>query len=840
MHFCPHCGWPAARLTVEVPGNVLGVPREGLASVPLLLRNAGAGYVEYSLRIADGQPWAFLMLPQGRHRTHVKERRLSPGGVDNSLRVGADGASLAAQAEDIALEATSSDQGGRHADDMRPWDAAGHRMRTWMVHVPIRRLGESAIYVGHRLVVFTTRQRTARVRIQNLGGSPARVKVEGLPGQVRGAWEQPQTDTPAEDVLDISFEERSPARPENARDPRVIPSDSSVSLCLQADGDFEGVARAAIRAGDIVHEVVLYGEPTEQAASLVKHWTVGIDFGTAKSAVYYTDNWVSVEDRTPQPVLWPAGPASEDRNETTTRSAMLFQQGSDVPSCGHHVSMSAGAEGENQLVVESMKTRLRGEAADRAIALPSGSKMQPVGLVAEFMRYLIEEVRASDPFRGRMDIDARMVLTLPVMEDLEAFRTQRENTLSAAEVAGLPVPDLLTPSEPECAALDLLHSLRRGDYTFNGKEYHLQDNETILVFDCGAGTTDVAALRVLLSKGKFEAEQVCAAGYRFGGDTVDDLLLSWLLAQRADRLSISWSGREPVFEFDDLPQAMPLHAARDECRRLKESLFVKGGPEGPREFHTDLGTFQLRPAHVERLIVPFLESIFTAGIMPDPRLFFRNIEDKLQSMEPRLADRTREALWREMIQTARQRVKTLEETFRDAGLRRGDVTFLFITGGTGQVPTIAARLYDFMGRSSRIVVATPEDCTVNVARGAALYYDYRLSGILRCAIEVVGRDPATGDELFREPVSPKGALPGLELERAVLTGARQSVEIGLVATYPGEGPSGELTACIVTNPAAEPRQLIVTVQYGSDRTLYWKAEFADGQVAVGHEAVLSL
>ncbi len=830
VHFCPHCGWPAARLMAELPGNTLGVSASAESALPLLLSNTGAGPVEYSVRIADEQPWAFLLSSEGRKTTFVRERRLRPGSVDNSLRVGANGPDVPAAADHIAVEVRSCDRGGATGDHLRPWSVSEHRWRTWQVHVPLKRLGEAEIHIGQTLVIFTTHQREQRVTVRNLGGTATRVRLEGLPGGVRGSWEAPPEPGP-EDILEISFDDEAPVYVENAQEPQMIPGEGALVLTLRADDDFHGVARARIIDGDEPHELTLYGEPTQQSAGLVQHWTVGIDFGTAKSAVYYTDNWVKVEEREPQPILWPAGPSSTNRTETTTRSAVMYERGAETPLCGHHVVTSAGAESADELVVESIKTRLRGEAAERPVTLPGGGETDAVHLVVEFMRYLIEEVRGSRPFRGNVDMDARLVLTLPVMDTRDAFDMQRQSTLRAAEMAGLPVSELLTPGEPECAALDLMHSLRRGDYTFNGKPYQLQDNETMLVFDCGAGTTDIALLRVVLSDGKFEAEQLATAGYRFGGDTVDDLLLSWVLEQQGDAVQLGWNRGRAMVKPAGMDRPLPLYAAREECRRLKESLFMPEAASGTREFHTDLGTLELGPAHVERLVVPFLETMFTAGIMPDPRLFFPDLD-------ARLDDKMREALWREMVPTAKQKVRTLDRAMREAGLRRGDVTFLFITGGTGQIPIIAPKLYDFMGRSARIVVATPEDCTVNVARGASLYYDYRLSGILRCGVDVVGRDPDTGREFFRRQVCPYGALPGLSLERAVRMEPRQALEIGLWADCAREGPDGYIAGHVVRNASADPRQLVIQAEYGSDRALSWGAAFVDGQVAIPRELVL--
>lgn len=833
VNYCPQCGWPAARLTVETPEGVLSVPEDAEGTMPLVIRNVGAGPTEYTVRLAEGQPWAFLDSTGGRRTDSMPPARLPHGGLDNSVQVGVVAAQMPQEAREVVVEIEAADQGGRTAQERRPWSADRHRLRTWQVRIPVRRLRRPELYVACDLAIFTNRQREMKLRVENIGGSATGVGVAGLPPGVHASWEEAPRAPGDEEVLVVTLDDEDEAAASGG-EARNIAGGEAMLLVLRADDDFEGVAEIQLRDDrGGCHTITLHGEPGRHTAGLVKRWTIGMDFGTAKSAVYYTDNRVEAQARSPRPVLWPAGPGATDRTQTTTRSAVMFHAHAAVPVCGHHVPISAGAEARDELVVESIKTRLRGEAAGRALRLPGGGAITPVEAVAHFLRYLLEEVRSAGPFRGRTDLDACIVLTTPVMEDQQAYLSQRENTLQAAARAGLPLQDLLTPSEPECAALDVMHSLRRGEYTFgeDNKVYHLQHGEVIMVFDCGAGTTDIAALRVLLSEGRFGVEQLAAAGYRFGGDAVDDLLLSWLLEQRAEGLRFERSPRGPLLRLEGLSRPLPLHAAREECRRLKESLFVKGADAQPREFHLDLGTFKVGRTQVERLVAPFLEAMFHGRVMPDPRASFPDL-DRL------LDDGLRRALWREMMDTAGAEVRPMQTVLADAGLERSAVTFLFVTGGTGQMPVMSKGLYEFMGRSQRIVVADAEDCAINVARGAALYYDYHVSGILRCEVDIVARTPGGGEELFRARACAAGALPGPELERAVRIGPRTAVEVALVASYPDDQGGGRIAARIIRNASPEPRQLIIHTEFDRDHTLYWRAAFADGEAAAPREAVL--
>jgi molecular chaperone DnaK (HSP70) len=813
--FCPRCGWPAGHLAAPALPGGLALPPSGAVVAPLVLHNTGAGPVEYAVEVEAGQDWAFLQTPRGERSRIAADRRLEPGAEDNGLRVGVQAEDVPASTVQVALVIRSSDATAPTINAPRPWNPERSRWRSFRVLVPVRRLGRPQVTVGAGLVAFTARGREARVYVHNAGG-PTTLQLEGLPADFLAGWEPVIRD--GAQVLDVSLDgpELTPVPT-----PFELGGDSAAHLVLRAPAAFEGAATVRL-AGDegFAQELTLYGEPSARTASLVRHWTVGIDFGTAKSAVYFTDNWVPVAQRSPEPVLWPSGPRSHERTLPTTRSAVLYRAGTATPLCGHQVPVAPGAEAPDERVIQSIKTLLRDGAETDALRLPDGRVPTPVEVVSEFLSYLLGEVRGAQAFRAQPEMDARFVLTLPVMEERSAFLKQRGNTLLAARQAGLPVDELLTPSEPECAALDLMHCLATGRYAFGGRPYQLQDGEVLLVLDCGAGTTDLAILRIGLQEGQFGADQLAAAGYRFGGDGVDDLLLSWVLEQRAEEVRFGYDERRAWLHVPPLRDSLPFAAAREEARRVKESLFIAGAPDAPRPFHTDLGTFELAPTDLERLVATYLEALFRTGVMPDPRALFPRLNAGLD-------DRLRLALWRELMQAAGTPMRSVEQVLADANLRRSDVTFLFITGGSGQIPLVRTYLGQFMGNTQRGLVADPEDCTINVARGAALYHEYRVTGVLKCAIDIVGRDPRDGSELLRERALAPGALPGPQVERAVAISPRESLVIALEATYPEGGPRGDLDHRHVANPGADEARLVVRVGFGSDHALYWEAALDD-------------
>ena len=108
VEFCPRCGWPAGHLELLVPGGQLAVPGDGEATAELTVRNTGAGPVEYSLRLGDGQPWAALLEPGGERVSQVERRRVAPRQEDSRLRLVVRVADLPAGVQEVELQGASN------------------------------------------------------------------------------------------------------------------------------------------------------------------------------------------------------------------------------------------------------------------------------------------------------------------------------------------------------------------------------------------------------------------------------------------------------------------------------------------------------------------------------------------------------------------------------------------------------------------------------------------------------------------------------------------------------------------------------------------------------------
>jgi molecular chaperone HscA len=145
------------------------------------------------------------------------------------------------------------------------------------------------------------------------------------------------------------------------------------------------------------------------------------------------------------------------------------------------------------------------KAYDNAIAFKTeqGDKTA-FEISAEILKYL--KLRALEA----LDVEAldTCVITVPAYFD----ESQRQATLAAARLAGLPVKRLL--NEPTAAAV----------------AYENQATANYVIYDLGGGTFDVSILN--LSKGVFE---VLATGgdSALGGDDFDQKIYSWILEKLA-------------------------------------------------------------------------------------------------------------------------------------------------------------------------------------------------------------------------------------------------------------------------------------------------------------------
>jgi molecular chaperone DnaK len=188
----------------------------------------------------------------------------------------------------------------------------------------------------------------------------------------------------------------------------------------------------------------------------------------------------------------------------------------------------------------------------------------------------------------------RAVITVPARFD----NAQRTATRQAGERAGLEVLRLV--AEPTAAAF--AHGLDR------------RSSSTVMVFDLGGGTLDVAVMHV--SGGTFEVKAT-AGDTKLGGGDFDDEIVKWLLAEVADEFDLDLS-QDPT-AMARLREA--AETAKIELSSLSQTAIVlpylAGSHTRPVNLQRTLtrSRFEQLTAHlVERIKAPFTRALSDAGI----------------------------------------------------------------------------------------------------------------------------------------------------------------------------------------------------------------------------------
>jgi molecular chaperone DnaK (HSP70) len=296
---------------------------------------------------------------------------------------------------------------------------------------------------------------------------------------------------------------------------------------------------------------------------------VGIDLGTSNTVVA----WATGGD--PEPRILPV----DQRVTPTTREALPL-----LPSCAYaltedemppepdlgetddwvlgEVAKRRGAEVPGRLVASSKSWLCHPRIDKEAPILPWGAddevpKLSPVEVAARLLSRVRRVWDAAHP--GAPLASQRVVLTVPASFDEVA----RELTLRAARAAGLSVRLLEEPQAAFYAAMrmgalaPLLASLPDGETSH------------VLVVDLGGGTTDLSLLEVHRTRGATSVRRVAVGDHLLlGGDNMD-LALAHALEPRL----VAAPDRLDPRRFSELVQA---------CRRAKESLLARGGPDSAR------------------------------------------------------------------------------------------------------------------------------------------------------------------------------------------------------------------------------------------------------------------
>ncbi|MCC7494107.1 MAG: hypothetical protein IT204_17240 [Fimbriimonadaceae bacterium] len=281
--------------------------------------------------------------------------------------------------------------------------------------------------------------------------------------------------------------------------------------------------------------VVLERQPAPSAIQPARAFTVGIDFGTSKTAVAWVDNRVNQPE--PQMLEWNRPSGLDPRYLPSA----VFDDGSGILAFGD-------AALEEAAVVSDVGVRSHNSGYwqdERGQQLYVGMKLflhaaNPLGLAAGELDRVVEEYfheifRALQE-RSPVDLsDCTFVLSVPVLRN-EAERAEQERrTIAAAAAAGdffdLEHHQFQVQLEPLCAAVDILDCEARRAAADPAGGQTLHDHDWLCVFDVGAGTTDICFIQARRRGTAWQFRETPPIGYVWGGDQLDTTLYQELLRQ---------------------------------------------------------------------------------------------------------------------------------------------------------------------------------------------------------------------------------------------------------------------------------------------------------------------
>lgn len=387
---------------------------------------------------------------------------------------------------------------------------------------------------------------------------------------------------------------------------------------------------------------------------------------------------------------------------------------------------------------------------------------------AEIASKVLAFLKAAADSDGEIPVQ-RTVVTVPA-----SFQAgQRQDTLRAAELAGIPVAGGGLLDEPVAAFLDYV-------LTHGAKGIlPIEKEQSFLVFDFGGGTCDVAIFRLLPptpgSAPLAIAPLSVSRYHRLGGGDIDraivhEVLIPLLMQQNGlTKFDLSFEDKKTTLEpqLMSMAESLKISLCREITRRQKLGIYedvprdtvtvkVPGAHTcrlGKRELSLQAPT--LSAAEFERLLHPFLDTDL---------LYARKTEYRMTcSLFAPLAD-------------------ALER----GDLQPEDIAFCLLVGGSSLPPQVVPAIASYFPASKVLTYPSSEDTQTTVARGAA-WHSLFLALFGRGLIDTVSQDEiALRTASGTLPLIPKGARlpfpPGPDL--ASLQGDLRVPLTALTGTVP--------------------------------------------------------
>jgi hypothetical protein len=476
-----------------------------------------------------------------------------------------------------------------------------------------------------------------------------------------------------------------------------------------------------------------------------ERWIIAIDFGTTKSAVMVLDNFTKGAE--PEPICWsqPGGP----EGEKWVPSVVAWDQ--ERPS---RFGWQVGWTESGDHIVRHLKMRLRED----------NEKVQKS--VVYFLKRIFEQV--ANRYGPEIFRRARLVFTLPVLDNAEAYEEQRRRTLERVLEAGTDY-DIREEQcdfykEPECAAMDFLHELQ--SRVVNGETPNfIEPGSWLCVLDMGGGTTDITFAQFGVAEdGTPTFDRFQSLGFpHWAGDHLDEEIYRWCLGHWSREGRLVKTSQEHLSEetLNALSKAEEIHLQGEEGGRydplkrsqaldmiceIKEKIYSSTPPQQQNwdVFTRNENHIALQPEQLREVLRKMAETLFERGI-----------DREYPSVRTAM-----EHLWKMVPH---------------------QIQLLCLTGGTCQIPEFGEFLQEMAltwPRTQRL--RTPEHIRLNVVRGATRRPGLRIRDRLFCDVHL-----AVGQE---QTTLPTGSVAGVsqEIEKHFLPDETATLEVR--AVLPGQEP----------------------------------------------------
>lgn len=754
--FCERCGWPLAEGQVSLDPPTVRLVGETSATFTLQVDNVGLGLLDWELgTLSKG----LQMAPGGASGGSIE------AGQSVGIQFTLDPTVLPADREfQVAVPLRLRDRVGAHGDDFRqcpPEDT----FREVTVPLGVSRPRYGPLLLPWRTLLFGGGVHSVGVTLRNEGEVEMEITAQAsagytveIPGQPRGERVSVALDPGFRETLTV-FCPSSPAAGDGV-------------LTLRVPGFPEYLL-------DLLKVQVSPPPPPSE------RWIIAVDFGTTKSAVMVLDNFTQGAE--PEPIWWPRPGGQED--EKWVPSAVAWDRGR--PS---RFGWQVGLTESGDHIVRHLKMRLQED------------NEQVQKSVVYFLKRIFEQV--ANRYGPEIFGKARLVFTLPVLDNADSYEEQRRRTLERVLEAGadyhIREEQCDFYKEPECAAMDFLHELQ--SQVVNGEASRLlEPGSWLCVLDMGGGTTDVTFARFDMAEdGTPTFDRFHSLGFpNWAGDHLDEEIYRWCLGHwhrrgrlKTDQEYLSEEGLKALSEAEEIHlkgeeggpyDPLKRSQALDEICTIKEQIY---GSTPPQPRNLDMFTLEdnhitLEPEQLRPLLSKMAEAMFDQGI-PEPSSGGEYPSVRMAMEHP-------------------------------LNLAAHQIQLLCLTGGTCRIPEFEEFLREMAltwPKTQRLV--TPEHIRLNVVRGAARRPALRIQDRLFCDIQLaLGKERTT---------LPKGSVAGASKKFEKHFFPQETAILEVRAVLPGQDPR-PLFSYEITNEDPEPTglHLEVQLQYAAQKLLKIRA-----------------